>query len=249
MKLSIDYLEYENISKELFYSNYFQHKPCIIKGCLENWKANNWEFDTLKSIKLEEEYRGNIDRVFVRKPGAKLWKKCHPSDVQKIRQKLGGTVLEYEAHEWLFSQTHPELMEQIKIPEYLGNNDWLQKIPAQLKPNYPRILIGYEGTGSRLHSDSYNTSNWMALVRGKKRWLVIPPEEQDKVREFVGIFTPNIEEITSRVSNYYDCELMPGEIIYLPGSWLHQVFNTEDSIGITYNIFNLLQLLSYWIFE
>ncbi|MDJ0799791.1 MAG: cupin-like domain-containing protein [Calothrix sp. MO_167.B12] len=245
MQLQVEYLNYNSNFKNEFTRLFLNKKPCIIRECTTTWEANSWNFDTLKKIKSSWEYTGNLQGVYIKDPGTQSWEKCKPSMLSTIREKLGINILEYQPNEWIFPLTHPKLIERVDIPQCLRSPSWLQKVPEAIRPIYPRLLIGYEGTGSDLHIDVCNTSNWMALVQGQKRWLVIPPDEKYKVKEFIGKFTPNTEEIICRVNNYYDIQLKAGEIIYLPGKWLHQVSNVEDSIGITYNIFNLFQVVSY----
>lgn len=245
MKLPIDYLEYNSQFETVFSKNYLNQQPCLIQGLVSQWKANAWDYQTLKTFKLKGEDTGNLARVILKDPKTGSWIVCKARQVEEIRQKLGQMPLEYQANEWLFSLQHPELMEEIEISKILLNPNWLEKIPPAIRPIYPRLLIGYRGTGSQLHIDICNTPSWMALVQGKKRWLIMPPHEANKVEQFIEKFTPEIQTIVRSVETYYECELQAGEMIYLPGKWLHQVFNVEDTIAITYNIFNFFQASSY----
>lgn len=245
MQKSIDYLDYETTFQRDFLKNYWKQKPCIIRDCVTQWGANTWNFASLKMISHKGEDRGNLNKVYIRDPQTQVWQKCKPSHLPKIREKLNITTLEYQADEWLFPLTHPEMLEGINIPPCLQNPQWLNMIPLSLRPIYPRILIGYADTGSQLHIDVCNTPNWMGLVKGVKRWFVIDPQEGKKLEDYLEEFIPNTSELKEKVGIYYEFDLQAGEMLYLPAKWLHQVYNVSDSIGITYNLFNFRQAIVY----
>jgi histone arginine demethylase JMJD6 len=245
MKKQIDYLEYDSSFSANFLQNYHHQKPCIIKNCVNKWKARHWDFDQLNLIRAKNEDSGNLKIVNIRDPKTGFWHECCPKQLPKICEKLKAATLQYVPNEWLFPLTHPELLEEIQIPQELNNDQSLDKIPSTIRPIYPRILIGYTATGSSLHVDFCNTSSWMALIQGRKRWLAFPPSEGKHVAEFFGEFTPETEKIISKLTTYYDFYLEEGELLYLPGKWPHQVFNETTTIAITYNIFNISQALEY----
>lgn len=245
MKLNIDYIEYDSSFSKKFLHNYHHQKPCIIKNCVNNWKARHWDFEQFNLISSKKEDLGNLRTINIRDPQRGFWYECSPKQLTKICEKLKATTLQYVPNEWLFPLTHPELLEEIQIPQELKNHEWLDKIPDHIRPIYPRILIGYTATGSSLHVDFCNTSSWMALIQGRKRWLAFPPSETKKVDDFFGKFTPETEKITKKMTTYYEFVLEEGELLYLPGKWPHQVFNETTTIAITYNIFNIFQALEY----
>lgn len=245
MQKNIDYLDYETTFQSCFVKDYWNQKPCIIRGCVSQWSANTWDFPHLKKIPHKGADRGNLNKVQIRDPQTEIWQKCQPNHLPQIRKKLNINTLEYQADEWLFPLTHPEMLEEIKIPSCLQNPQWLNMIPLPLRPIYPRILIGYADTGSQLHIDVCMTPNWIGLVKGVKRWFVVDPQEGQKLEYYLDEFTPNTSELKEKVDVYYEFDLQAGEIVYLPGKWLHQVYNVSDSIAITYNLFNPIQATAY----
>ena len=245
MKQDITYLDYQTTFQDYFIKEYWNQKPCIIRGSVTQWSASNWDFSSLKTISYHEEDTGNLNLVYIRDPKTQLWQKYKPSYLSQIRKKLNIKTLEYSPDEWVFSLTHPEMLEEIIIPAYLRNPRWLNLIPLPWRPIYPRLLIGYADTGSQLHVDICNTPSWMSLLVGTKRWFVVDPQEGQKLNNYLDVFTPNTFELKEKLETYYEFDLQAGEIIYLPGKWLHQVYNLEDSIAITYNLFNLIKATFY----
>lgn len=245
MHKSIDYIDYNSSFKNRFIKSYFNQCPCIIKSCITDWSSTSWNLTDLREVSCKEEIRGNLDGVYIRDPKTQIWHLCNPKNIAQIREKLNVNLLEYQAQEWLFSLSHPEMLKGINIPTCLKNPKWLNLIPLSLRPIYPRILIGYENTGSQLHIDVCHTANWMALVKGIKKWFVVDPEEGSKLQQYMEKFVPDTSELENKVDSYYKFELKAGELLYLPGKWLHQVYNTEDSIAITYNLFNFCQASKY----
>ena len=92
-----------------------------------------------------------------------------------------------------------------------------------------------------MHIDVHMTSAWNVLISGKKIWKFYRPKYRSKVYEgSVDAFNPNfykyplfkeIESIT--------IEQNPGNIIYTPPGWWHQVRNLERGISLTENFINM----------
>jgi histone arginine demethylase JMJD6 len=50
-------------------------------------------------------------------------------------------------------------------------------------PNYKWFLLGAKYSGSPLHVDPLHTSAWNTLVKGKKLWVVLEPDEHEPISE------------------------------------------------------------------
>jgi hypothetical protein len=245
MQYQIDYLDYEQDFPHTFRSRYQDKLPCIVRGCVEKWPAAAWNIDHLRSLSYPQEDTGNLNFVIIQDPVNLEWYPCSRSRFPKIRAKLRNIPLVYQPMEWVFPLRHPDLIQEIDIPPLLRNGNWLNLIPQKIKPVYPRLLLGYEGTGSHLHIDVAYTASWMALVEGTKKWLVMPYTEANNLAAYINYFTSDTQIIKEKVSSYYEFNLSAGELVYIPGKWWHQVYNLEDTIALTYNIFKPHQALSY----
>lgn len=132
------------------------------------------------------------------------------------------------------------------LPPYLGN----QKIPelAALcrwppyfsKPAAPSIWLGPRGTLTPLHCD-YD-DNLFAQIWGRKRLVLFPPHHDDYLytREvnpvlFGSAFDPDAPDFEqmplARQASAIECVMSPGELLYLPAGWFHQVRALEFSLS------------------
>ena len=107
------------------------------------------------------------------------------------------------------------------------------------------MWIGPAGTVTPLHHDL--THNFIAQIVGRKRLKIIPAAEVGKVYNTIHVFSdvPDVENpaldftrfprlATTRV---YEVELQPGEIIFMPLAWWHQVKALDFSVTATFTNF------------
>lgn len=107
------------------------------------------------------------------------------------------------------------------------------------------MWIGPAGTVTSLHHDL--TNNFIAQLVGRKRLKVVPAADVGKLHNHQYVFSeiPDLEDPTLDRSQYpllaaahiYDVTLDPGEIIFMPVAWWHQVKSLDFSVTITYTNF------------
>jgi len=118
----------------------------------------------------------------------------------------------------------------------------LDKTAAQ--PN-GMMWIGPAETFTALHHDL--TNNLIAQVVGRKRLLVLPASEVGRVYNDTHVFSaiPDLEaasldrEVFSRLAGAraYEVILEPGEALFVPFAWWHQVKSLSFSVTVTYTNF------------
>jgi hypothetical protein len=107
------------------------------------------------------------------------------------------------------------------------------------------IWIGPMGTFTPLHFDL--TNNLLAQVRGSKRVILVPPSETRYLYHHRHVFSAvhdiADEELIARdfplaASAFtYELDLDPGELLYIPIGWWHQVTALDFSITYTFTDF------------
>lgn len=116
--------------------------------------------------------------------------------------------------------------------------------PAVTQPN-GMMWIGPAGTLTSLHHDL--TNNFIAQLVGRKRFKILPAAEVGRLYNETHVFS----EITDlddplldrsrfarlKGTHIYDITLDPGEIIFMPLGWWHQVKAVDFSITLTYTNF------------
>jgi hypothetical protein len=104
--------------------------------------------------------------------------------------------------------------------------------------------IGPAGTVTSLHHDL--TNNFVAQIVGRKRVLVIPAAQVGRLYNHQHVFSEIADlEAPGMAAQYprlagarvYDVVLEPGEILFLPFGWWHQVRSLDFSVTVTYTNF------------
>ncbi|MSP20656.1 MAG: cupin-like domain-containing protein [Alphaproteobacteria bacterium] len=103
------------------------------------------------------------------------------------------------------------------------------------------MWIGPPGTVTSLHHDL--TDNFIAQVVGRKRFKIVPAADVGKLYNHKHVFSqvPNLEDPNLDRAAFplldqirvYDVTIMPGEILYMPLAWWHQVHAIDFSVTIT----------------
>ncbi|WP_335136723.1 cupin-like domain-containing protein [Nostoc sp.] len=227
---SIDFVERcSHLSCDEFVDKYASvGKPVIITDVMQDWKAmKKWDLDFFKShygsIEHVVKNDKNEDRAFMTIADYIDYMSVENSDECLY---LANWVVSY----------YPELLEDYKEPIYFSN--WFQRLPRKLLQKYeydnPEIFIGHKGTSVGLHKDPSSCAAWLGLISGRKKIIFFTPEQKDVLYEGkVDAFNPNLEKFPLYAkAKPVEVILEPGEIIYIPPNWWHQVKNLENSIGM-----------------
>ena len=107
------------------------------------------------------------------------------------------------------------------------------------------IWIGPAGTVTSLHHDL--TNNFIAQFVGRKRIKLLPASEVGKVYNNRHVFSEiaDLDDPGLDLARYprlaaaraYEGVLEPGEILFMPIAWWHQVTSLDFSVTITYTNF------------
>ncbi|MBA4600862.1 cupin-like domain-containing protein [Thermoactinomyces mirandus] len=223
-----------NLSVEEFDNEYGKPgKPVLLTGIMEKWPASQkWTLEFFKtffnehtvivkrSSKRDEQYEVSLGEYvdYLLKP-------------EKEEDPL------YLA-DWNFSLDFPELLNDYKVPDLFGN--WLHYVPRVVMPPLRWIYIGPARSGTGLHMDVAMTGAWNAILSGRKRWAFFSPDQTGYMYNgAVNAFAPDYEKypLFKNAKPIYAIQ-KPGEIIFTPSGWWHQVINEEDCVSITENFVN-----------
>lgn len=146
-----------------------------------------------------------------------------------------------------------------EVPQYFAS-DWLNEYymaNPEFEDDYMFVYMGPKGTWTPLHADVFTSYSWSANIVGKKRWLLFPPGQEDFLRDVHGqlIYDATSDELNDhtkykaydkRIVKYIDVIQEPGEIMFIPSGWHHQVWNLEDTISINHNWINACNVMNFW---
>ncbi|NMF61951.1 hypothetical protein DP113_25295 [Brasilonema octagenarum UFV-E1] len=228
-----------NLSYEEFIREYASvGKPVIITDAMKDWKATTkWTADFFRS-----EYGSSNFLV---------------TDVRN-QTRVDMTVAEYlerintdKNEKFLYLRdlnlsSNPKLYEDYKVPVYF--RDWLQRLPQKLVKkyylNFYSIYVGAKDTSIGLHFDFLGMPGWVALISGRKRFVLFTPNLIPDAKDILSYgedenFNGNLENFPLYANaNPVEVILEPGEIIYIPSKWWHHVKNLENSVSLNGNIIN-----------
>jgi len=150
-----------------------------------------------------------------------------------------------------FGKRAPGLLEDIEVPEYF-KEDLFSVLDKKKRPPYRWLVIAPRRSGLEFHLDQNRTSTWSALVSGRKRWILFPPNavppgvdyEYDSEGEDdcyspdpLRWFTDNYPRLQEK-AQCVECIQGPGEIIFIPSGWWHMQLNLEDTVAVTHSFCN-----------
>ncbi len=216
---------------------YAASRPVVIEGALESWPARTrWTPDYLKRKigKAPIDYQAGREAD----PDFELAKERHkasgPFDVfiDAIRQP--GNDLYLTA--WNSAANRAALK---PLEEDLGHLDrYLTRDPGM-------IWIGPGGTFTPLHFDL--TNNLITQVTGTKEILLAPPAETPRLYHRRHVFS-DVHDLAdparlaafplAKDARTHAVTLNPGDILYVPVGWWHQVRAQNFSVTLTYTNFH-----------
>ncbi|MEL7003293.1 MAG: cupin-like domain-containing protein [Bacteroidota bacterium] len=224
-----------NISATEFETRFgLPQKPAVLEGMSDKWAARKyWTLDSLDS-----------------KYGDNLVKVTRSSDESETMMSLNSYIHyirttddahPYYLKDWVFSDDFPSMRNDYEVLPHFEN--WLDNLPQDLDPKFRWLYIGPKYSYSKLHLDILLTNAWNIIFEGRKLWLFFPPngdvtmENTQFDQGFPEYRFPNVVG----AEGYYAIQ-EPGEIMFTPGSWYHQVYNLEHTVALTENYVNHMNL-------
>jgi ribosomal protein L16 Arg81 hydroxylase len=230
-----------NLSPEEFLDRYYAaSRPVILTGEMNDWPAlRRWTPDYLKQTvgPAEVEYQGGRSS----NPRFEMEKDAHrrrgPFDAfieQISRPGNDAYMTAYNAG-----------ANRAALAPLAADMGVLEKYLTDEADRTGMLWIGPAGTKTSLHHDL--TNNFIAQLVGRKQIKVAPASEVGRIYNHAHVFSeiPDLDDpALDRVRfaklagmRMYDVVLQPGEIIFLPAGWWHQVKSLDFSVTATYTNF------------
>jgi hypothetical protein len=232
-----------NLGRDEFFERYYAAgRPVILVGEMTDWPAlSRWTPAVLREAIGPQpiEYQG--DRT--RSEGFEIDKDAHrremPFDafIDRIDGAEGNdaylTAYNSARNAKILSALHRDL-------------GFLDKFLTRevAEPN-GMMWIGPRGTLTPLHHDL--TNNLIAQLIGRKRLKLVPAADVGKLYNHKHVFSevrdledPALDRLrfpSLAGARIYDATLYPGDIIFVPIAWWHQVKSLDFSVTITYTNF------------
>jgi hypothetical protein len=204
--------------------------PVVIEGMMDAWPAK----ETWNLQYFQTRY-GHLP-VEVTKSSDASTRRTTMAEFIRYMESTGEAHA-YYLRNWVFEEDFPELKNEYEVPPHFRS--WLDVLPAAIRPKYRWIFMGPKNSYSKLHIDVMKTNAWNVLFEGKKLWLFFAPDQVEKLSAnqyhplFPGYQFPHAEGLRG----YYVVQ-GPGDTVFTPGTWLHQVYNLENTLALTENYVN-----------
>lgn len=229
-----------DISEKDLKQNYINRGiPVVMEGKAKNWKCvKKWSLDW-----LSENYSKDEVAIFdpLNAENDSIDYSVEKTTLKDVIEsiKLGDTNKYSRFNRILYD--HPELIDDFDWK-------WLYNMRNKISSGKTfQVFIGGKGSKTSLHCATEN--NLFTQVFGKKHWYLFPPKNDfflnppiTKSPYFYSNFNPEKPDFekfpAARFLTTFECVLKPGDILYNPPLWWHQVKNLDHSIGVGFRWFN-----------
>jgi hypothetical protein len=233
-----------------FYRNYCRPaKPVILAGEMSGWSATERWGESSGLL-------GRIDRetpVWCRQvvePGIEYAEDYVELPFGDFVEEIidNATTTHYLTQGLVFPPTGiVRVMRRSQYPAFVEALSVDCQVPRYFKRRHLNEGVVWMGRGGQvtpLHFDE--PDNFNCVVRGRKKWLLFPPSEALNVllpeHDGRGSIVSSIEALTSDgvwkggpVDHAYVCETMPGQMLYVPAGYFHQVYSSDElSIAVNF---------------
>lgn len=123
--------------------------------------------------------------------------------------------------------------------------DWLNEYSLAVRgTDYRFLYLGPPGTRTLLHTDVLGSFSWSTNIAGRKRWVFFQPKDSEMLHDLNGRLLEDITNVDrARFPRFNEAVQIvldqgPGETVFVPSGWYHQVTNLEETLSINANWIN-----------
>jgi len=208
-----------------------QRRPVVLAGFARDWPAvREWSFESLAERFADFELDASHTADWDAKQGKSAARRTTLGDAigrMRAGESLTATFLS-------LLHAHPELLDDFAL-EQLGP---LRDPGAQL--GVSEAFLGAPGTRTPIHCAP--THNLFVQVLGQKRWLLYGPECDPALRPLANRMpyfvsrcepaAPDAEHPLLPYAQGYAVTLEPGDLLFVPAYWWHEVSNPSLALGV-----------------
>ncbi|OWR50622.1 JmjC domain-containing protein 4 [Danaus plexippus plexippus] len=133
-----------------------------------------------------------------------------------------------------------------EVPHIFAS-DWLNEFAIDHEDDdFMFVYIGAQNTWTPLHADVYSSYSWSVNVIGRKKWVLFPPGEEEKLKDSLGNLPLLFNAHEFNNVRYIEVTQERGDAIFVPSGWHHQVCNELETISINHNFVNACNIHFVW---
>ncbi|MBX7101637.1 MAG: cupin-like domain-containing protein [Myxococcaceae bacterium] len=248
-----------NLSQLEFIRRYLRgNRPVVVSDGARDWKAvGRWTPEYFKELLGNEEV--NLQGHYFEVTGRTTFGKYIDSLPTSRQPEVPGAPRVVPYLRWsdeggftdkLFALVKEDWGRPYFLPSYFYiHPPVLYSDPTRFR--YPAAGVYFSGPGAvtRLHADSGISNAVVCQVYGHKRCIIIAPDE---LHLFPDLSTrqPVPEHLPEHAQSYRGARVMettigPGDVLFVPANWLHEVYTIDRSISLTYNFAHTTEAARY----
>jgi hypothetical protein len=237
--------------------------PVVITDAMERWPARSkWSLEYFKAAygsdfaPVSVGLRDNVIKMtklatfidYMGDPTVELpgfW--LERSSGKALRTPPDGPLPPHYLTGWHAFRRHPELYDDI-VPSLYFIDDWQRALTPTMRDifewtsdrEYFSIYLGPEGSLSQLHQDYWRTHSCLSQIQGRKRCILFAPQDSEFL--YGGAVDPERPD-PARFEHFerataYECVIGPGDTLFTPPDWWHDVRALDNTITVSHNFFN-----------
>ena len=226
----------EPISDDTFFEGFGsgRGRPVLLKGLGKTWPSHSrWSLEMFK-----EKYGSQqIEAVRLKRSGYDVKRQTVSMSLGEYIDylKSPGSVDPLYLTDWVISES---MEDDLRIPSYFSS--WHHALPSEMQPRLSWCYIGPSGSGSPMHQDVMGTSAFNVVITGRKAWVFFEPDEDVAMYGGrVDAFNPDLKTFPNYAfAKGWKCIQEPGDVVFTPSNWWHQVNNEVGGISYTGNFVN-----------
>ena len=217
----------ESTNKEIINHTQVNREPMLLKGACKGWKAfGKWNLNFLR------------EKFGDKQVPVRVFKKDHTEHtLGKVLLRRYIDYIEnrnnfkdrYYLADWEISKNFRSLLDDFENPSFF-ENDLIDHLPDFLQFRRTWIFLGHPEVFTPIHRDAYSTSAWLAQIYGTKRVRIISPEYRPLSDT---LFTD--QTLLCDKGTFWEFTLHPGDILYIPANYPHEIRNEEVNLMLTRN--------------
>ena len=227
----------EGLGREEFERDYFYgSRPVILKGMLRGWPAfGRWSPDFLEAqfadqrVQLAVSDRGGFDYTAPR---------TEEMSFAEAAALIRADSPDADRHYYLLKQNipanFPTLVDDLQVPDLIGDRRRITSV---------NLWFGGAGNLTPLHYDRAN--NFLAQFYGRKHLTLFAPDQFDYLYPALDSDRPHVSKANIlapdeeafpllRQAQPLEGVLEPGDVLYMPPFWWHQVHSLDQSISVNF---------------
>ena len=235
-----------DLSTDAFYQEYYaRNLPVIVAGAVADWPAvSRWTPDYLKAHIGDQivQVQANRDK----NPDYEIYKDRHLREMAfaDFMDQISGTN---SANNNLYMTAYNASRNDSALSAIRGDMGTIERyLDPTSDGRYGMMWIGPAGTITPMHHDL--TNNLLVQVAGRKVIKLVPAAQVEAMYNHIHVFSAvsDIESSAFDINRFpdfararvLDVTLVPGDALFIPIGWWHQVRSLDFSVTLTFTNFH-----------